>query len=362
MLNQQDRPLVEGPPAFGPLPARVLLGTVCAALLAFCLWILEPFFASIAWATILVYVTWPAYRLLRKPLRSDTGAAFLMIAAVACVVVIPLPWLLLLLRNELNEVFKPLSATLYQGLRALLEHLLHVPWIGTTLQLELDRYAADPTALAHEAAGWLQRGVGALALVLGRLGRSAAMGLLTLIVLFFLYRDGDSLVRQLERGNARLFAGRLMRYAGTAGSIARGVFFGIVIAAAAQGVVAGIGYRIVDLKAPALLGAVTGILSIIPVFGTALVWVPIGIGLLVAGSLWKGAVLLAWGLLLVHPTDNVLRAVLVSNAARLPFLPVALGIIGGFEAFGLVGLFIGPILLGLALELWREWTGPARGA
>ena len=96
-------------------------------------------------------------------------------------------------------------------------------------------------------------------------------------------------------------------------------------------------------------------LSVIPTVGTALVWVPIGIALMVTGSVWKGLLLLAWGALLVHPTDNLLRAVLVSNATRLPFLSVVLGALGGFAAFGLVGLFVGPIVLGLAFEVWHDW-------
>ena len=85
-------------------------------------------------------------------------------------------------------------------------------------------------------------------------------------------------------------------------------------------------------------------------------WPPGAITLVAAGAWGKGLFLLAWGTLLVHPTDNLLRPLLVSNAARLPFLLVALGAIGGMTAFGLVGVFAGPVLLGLAFELWRGWT------
>jgi predicted PurR-regulated permease PerM len=74
-------------------------------------------------------------------------------------------------------------------------------------------------------------------------------------------------------------------------------------------------------------------------------------------DIWhKGSLLLAWGALLIHPIDNFLHAILVSNATRLPFLLVALGLVGGLAAFGLVGLFVGPMILGVALELWRAWA------
>jgi predicted PurR-regulated permease PerM len=113
---------------------------------------------------------------------------------------------------------------------------------------------------------------------------------------------------------------------------------------------------VVGFKAPVLLGALTGALAIVPLFGTALVWVPAGIGLMLAGHLWNGLLLLGWGALLVHPTDNLLHAFLVSSATRLPLLLIALGLIGGLAAFGLVGLFLGPLLLGTAFEAWRQWT------
>jgi len=109
------------------------------------------------------------------------------------------------------------------------------------------------------------------------------------------------------------------------------------------------------------LGALTGLLSVVPVLGTAFVWGPIGIELLIAGHVWKGVILLAWGTLLVHPTDNVLRPLLISSAARVPFLLVMLGALGGLAAFGLVGVFVGPVLLGIAVAIWHDWTDDPAG-
>src|SRR5579883_2573779 len=270
----QEDPMLE----LEPRPAwrtlrRPLLGLLGAGLTFLCLWVLAPFLASIAWATILAYVSWPAYRLVRKPFgRSATAAALSMIFLVTCLLVVPLLWLL------------------------------------------------------------------------------------TLVLLFFLYRDGDIIAHDLGRAAKRLFRGGYVRYVRAAGAITRAVFFGIILSAAAQGLIAGIGYRLAGLSAPVLLGALTAALSVIPLVGTALVWVPIATGLLIVGAWGKGLFLLAWGTLLVHPTDNLLRPLLVSNAAGLPFLLVALGAIGGLTAFGLVGVFAGPVLLGLAMQRWRQWT------
>ncbi len=336
---------------------RPLLGLLGAGLTFLCLWVLAPFLASIAWATILAYVSWPAYRLVRKPFgRSATAAALSMIFLVTCLLVVPLLWLLILLRNELMSSFKPIAASLSQGAHGLAATAQQIPWLGSLLQEQFNRYLADPSVLVRESLTVLQTWLGALAGVLGGLGRNLAKVLLTLVLLFFLYRDGDIIAHDLGRAAKRLFRGGYVRYVRAAGAITRAVFFGIILSAAAQGLIAGIGYRLAGLSAPVLLGALTAALSVIPLVGTALVWVPIATGLLIVGAWGKGLFLLAWGTLLVHPTDNLLRPLLVSNAAGLPFLLVALGAIGGLTAFGLVGVFAGPVLLGLAMQLWRQWT------
>jgi predicted PurR-regulated permease PerM len=347
---------LEPPPATRS-SRRLLLGLLAASLTLLCLWVLAPFLTSIVWAAILAYVSWPAYRAVRKPFgRSATAAAMVMILLVTCVLLIPLIWLLLLLRTELLGSFKPITASLVQGAHVVAEGVRGIPWLGDLLQEQFNRYLADPSILVRESLSLLQTWLGALASVLGGLGRNLAKVLLTLLLLFFFYRDGDTIARELGRAAKRLVGGGYVRYVGTAGAIIRAVFFGIILSAAAQGLIAGIGYRLAGLTAPVLLGAATTVLSVIPLVGTALVWLPIAIGLVVAGAWGKGLFLLVWGTLLVHPTDNLLRPLLVSNAARLPFLLVALGAIGGMTAFGLVGVFAGPVLLGLAMQLWREWT------
>lgn len=340
---------------------RPLLGLLGAGLTLLCLWVLAPFLASIIWATILAYVSWPAYRLVRRPFgHAATAPALVMILLITCLLVVPLLWLIVLLRNELMGSFKPIAASLSQGAHLVTEAARRIPWLGPLLQDQFNRYLADPSVLVRESLSVLQTWLGALAGVLGELGRNIAKVLLTLLLLFFFYRDGDTIARELGHAAKRLFGSSYVRYVRTAGAITRAVFFGIILSAVAQGLIAGIGYRLADLSAPALLGALTAVLSVLPFVGTALVWLPIAITLVVAGTWGKGLFLLAWGTLLVHPTDNLLRPLLVSNAARLPFLLVALGAIGGMIAFGLVGVFAGPVLLGLALELWRQWTDRLR--
>lgn len=342
---------------------RILFAGLLGLLLVACLVVLRPFLAPILWAAILAYVTWPIYRRARIPFgRFNSTAAFLMTLLVSCAVVLPVIWLLVLLQDEFVHAYRLLAAFVSQGPHALPPSLRDIPWLGARLQEGLDRYATDPTALGREFVGWLQGWASGLTDMLGSIGRNLGKLSLSVLTLFFFYRDGDSLVSQIQHMLRRVADERLDPYLNAAGVMTRAVLFGFLITAVAQGVIAGIGYRVVGLQAPVLLGALTGLLSVLPLLGTAFVWGPVGIGLLMTGHVWKGVILLVWGALLVHPTDNVLRPLLISTATRVPFLLVMLGALGGLMTFGLVGVFIGPVLLGIAVAIWHEWADDPSGS
>ena len=334
---------------------RILFGLLIGVLAATCLLLLRPFLAPILWAAILAYASWPLYQRLRRPLRRfNSSAALLMTLLITCAVVVPLLWLLVLVQTELVDAYRALAGFLAHGPHLLPAAVRDIPWLGNLLQEQLDRYSSDPAELSREAVDWMQRWAVELAGVLGDIGRNLAKVLLTILTLFFFYRDGDTIVHQGRIIVGRFFGERLDFYASTAGMITRAVLYGLVVSAFAQGLMAGVGYRLVGLDGAVLLGVLTGLLSAVPAIGTAIVWVPMSLWLVMSGSVWKGIALAVWGALLVHPIDNVLRPLLISNATRVPFLLVMFGAIGGLAAFGLVGIFLGPALLGIATAIWRE--------
>jgi predicted PurR-regulated permease PerM len=336
---------------------RALFGLLLGILGLLCLLVLRPFLSPILWAAILAYVTWPLYCRLRIPFRRfNTIAASLMTLLVVAVAIAPLFWLLVLIQHELVDAYGSATTYLSQGPHTLPAAVRDIPWIGAWLQDGLNRYTSDPAALGREITDGLQRWRGQLGALLGGVGRNVAKLLVALLTLFFFYRDGDLLVRQIQRVGKRFFDDRLDRCAHAAGMMTRAVVYGLLTTALAQGVIAGIGYWIFGLAAPAILGALTGLLSTAPLLGTAFIWAPLGMGLVLAGHTWKGILLLAWGTLLVHPIDNVLRPLLISSVTRVPFLLVMFGVLGGLTAFGLVGVFVGPVLLGVASAVWREWA------
>jgi predicted PurR-regulated permease PerM len=325
-----------------------------------CLLVLRPFLAPMVWATILAYATWPLYCRLRAPFRKfTTAAAAAMTLLVVSVGIVPFFALLVLMQRELVDAYRAFTVYLAQGPHELSAAVRDIPWLGPSLQESLNRYTLDPAAVGRELTAALQGWKWQFGALLGGVGRNLGKLFVALISLFFFYRDGDSIVQQIQRVANRFFDHRLDRYAHSVGTMTRAVLYGLLITAVAQGVIAGVGYWIFGLDAPAVLGALTGLLSIVPLIGTALVWAPAAVGLLIAGHTWKGILLLAWGSLLVHPVDNLLRPYLISSATRVPFLLVMFGALGGLTAFGLVGLFIGPVILGVASAIWREWATEA---
>jgi len=336
---------------------RVLLEGLLILLGVLCLLIISPFLTPILWAAILAYASWPLYRrLLRLMHGLNTLAALLMTLILGCAVVLPVLWILVRVQRELIGAYRLLTDYLSQGTHPLPGFLRNIPWLGQKMQESLDRYAADPTALARELSSWMLSWASRLGGLLSGVGGIVIKLTLTLLTLFFFYKDGDAIVSQSGQVIKGFFDDRLDVYVVTAGKMTRAVVYGLLITAITQGLIAGVGYWVVGLTAPVLLGALTAVLSVVPLVGTAIVWMPAAIWLLSSGQVLKGVVLLAWGLLLVYPADGVLRPILISSTTRMPFLLVMFGALGGLDAFGLVGLFIGPVLLAIAMAIWREWS------
>ena len=337
----------------GPAVLALLVG--CA-----CLVILRPFLALITWAAILAYGSWPLYRIIRRPFgRFHSAAAFVMTVLLTCAVILPLLWLSILVSNELIYAYRSVVAYLADQPLVLPDFMRRIPWFGEQVQRQVDRFSGGPAVLGRQIAAWIQTWSGEIAGLVGDMGRGIGKLLIVMVTLFFLYRDGDYIRGQCRLVAAKLLGDRLDAYVLTVGGMTRAVLYGFLITAFAQGLIAGIGYAIVGLHGSVLLGAATGLLSVVPVLGTALVWGPVGAYLLMTGHMWSGVILLLWGFLLVHPTDNVLRPLLISNATHVPFILVMFGVIGGVTAVGFVGVFVGPIVLALGLAIWRSWTSTA---
>jgi predicted PurR-regulated permease PerM len=336
---------------------RLALALLIAALAFACVLVLRPFVAPVAWSLVLCYVTWPVYRIVRRPFgRFRSLAALAMVLLVSAVLVLPSLWLIKAITDESRIAFQSLSTAAANG-RPLPQSLRSIPWLGDELQRQVARWQAEPATIGRELGNWMRRSTLQITSVLGRVGRGASELFVTLLTAFFVYRDAGALARSGRRALDRLVGGRVDPYLQVAATTTRAVAYGLLVTSVAQGLVAGLGYWMVGVEGAALFGALTGVLSVVPVLGTSLVWGSVALYLIAAGHAWRGIALLAWGMLAVHPTDNLIRPLLISNIAKIPFLPTFFGVIGGIAAFGLIGAIIGPVVLAIALALWRDWIG-----
>lgn len=333
---------------------RLILATFLIALLLLAYRVLHLFLAPLAWAMILAYVTWPAYRRLRGWLPSPTGSALLMTVMLGAVIALPLVWLTALLRTEVPAVYRAAVDYIDQGPQALPEFIVGIPWLGAELQRLWVQLSGDMTALPSQLIRWSEPWVGEIIGVLGDVGRNAAKFGFALIIAFFMYRDGEEPLAQTRQLMLHHLGDRAEAYWLAIGGTIRAVMFGLILTALAQGVLAGLGYWAAGVKMYALLGAVTALIALIP-FGAPLVWGSVGVWLLLSQQVLAGVGVLLWGVLVISQIDNVIRPLVISSATRIPFLLVLFGVFGGISAFGLVGLFLGPVIVAVLLAVWREW-------
>ncbi len=332
----------------------LIVVALLGGLLLFGYAVLKPFLVPVVWALILAYVTWPIYVKLRAWMRGNaTASALLMTLLLAAAFVLPVLWLLAMLHGELRGAYEEITRYLASKPR-LSPTLASIPWLGESLQQFLDRVSADPEALKTEFAHWVDQYLGQMRTIVGDVGRNVAKTFFALLTLFFLYRNGEQFAREVRAALERAVGNRIHDYLAAIGDTVRAVVYGIVMAAIAQGVLAGLGYWATGVTAPALLGAVTALIALVP-FGAPLIWGGAGIWLLLTDRTGAGIGLLLWGLLAVSWIDNLIRPLVISNATRVPFLLVMFGVLGGLAAFGLVGLFLGPVVLAVLMAVWREW-------
>lgn len=339
------------------LVALLSIGFVCYRVLA-------PFLGAIAWAIVLAVAfqrPW-GYLERRAPKRRGLAAALLTVA-VALGVLIPVGLFVGTLTNQIVSVATKVTASLSAGEVRSYSDLVALPKVARVLD-QIQRWAG----ISHEeiqklAAGVVTRVSEVAAavstkLVLGAFDVMITV-LLVIFLLFFFFRDGQRMAAAALDLLPTDAEGR-GRVSSSLQSMLAAIFRGSLLCALAQGVLGALGWWFSGLPSPVLAGALMAVVSLMPVGGTALVWLP--------GALWAwstghhgAAIFLAlWGFLFtVLLVDTVLRPLLVQGADELNTLVVFLGVFGGVAAFGLLGIFIGPVALAVAVALLEAVRGHA---
>ncbi len=341
------------------LGERVALAALTLGIAGLAFVTLRPFVVPFLWAVLLAYLSWPAFRCLRSKLGRQNLSALAMICLSALILAAALLGLSIVLKTQVLDNFKILGGhPLTRAGDTLVDALGTLPWIGSSLAETVGAWLSHPERLAAPVGAWLREQAGEIAAVAGSAGRLLLKFGVLLLVLFFLYRDGETWWRDARSALQRLFGARTGEYVGAVTATIDAVVYGLLLTAMAQGAAAGIGYWLVGAPAPIMLALVTVAVAILP-YGAVLVWGPTSLWLVVTGAPWAALALAVWGTVIVGLVDNVARPLLISSFTRVHLLVATLGVIGGVTAFGLIGLFVGPVILALLLCVWRGWlAGP----
>jgi len=319
--------------------------------------ILEPFVSPLAWAVVLSFVMHPAQSRLTKRCRGRAGvAAALLTGLIFIVFVGPLSMLGGTFAAQAIKLVAALQKMVGELKIAKLEDLVQIPaaqravaWLGDNLAISSEQLREWLAAMAERSLQPLAA-LGGQALF-GAVGTVVNFTLM-LILLFFLLRDGEAIL-DATMALVPLHAQRKSALVRHIGQVTRAVVFGTLVTALVQGISVAIGWAIVGLPSPVVFGALAAVMSVVPVGGTAFVWGPAALWLLLSGHGYAALFLLVWGVLIVGVADNLLRPLLISGRTEVPTLAVFLGVLGGLAAFGLVGMFLGPLLISLTVVLVR---------
>ncbi len=332
---------------------RIARTALIIAVVVVGVWMLWRFIPALAWAAVLAIATWPLrVALARRGLRPDAIAALLTLL-LAVVLVLPLVGLGVEAARESSVVVQAVRDIRQNGLGTP-DWLSHLPFVGDSVTNWWRENLADPGAARTLLGRTETSGLIAFTRTLGiEVASRLTILVFTLLTLFFLYRDGPRLTAEAHRIADRLFGppgGNLGRNAVAA---VRGTVNGLVLVGLGEGVLLGIAYAATGLPHAALLGLATGVLATVP-FGAPVIFVVCALVLLVQAHTTAAIALLVFGSVVVFIADHFVRPILIGNSTRLPFLWVLLGIFGGLETFGLIGLFLGPAIMSLLIAMWRE--------
>jgi predicted PurR-regulated permease PerM len=335
---------------------RILVFIGLAALGYLTYSVISPFFIPMAWAAILVFITWPIYRrLYNKVGQRPNLAAAIMTALLSLVLLGPLAWLVLLLQTEIRTISTHIGELLAQSELPISPKLATVaPWLYDELQRWWTQSHVSPEAAKESIRSLASIGLPQAKLLAGGIGRNLIKLAFTVFTAFFFYRDGLALMHQTRHALALITPGQGERYVKAAGDMTRAVVFGIVLTAFAQAALAGAGYAVAGAPNPIFLTAITFLFALVP-FGTPFAWGGVALWLFISGDAISAVGLLIWGALAVSSVDNIIRPLVISTATKVSFLLIMFGVLGGLTAFGMVGLFIGPVILAVVLAIWKEW-------
>lgn len=329
------------------------LTTIVLITVAF-IWLLQPYYGAILWAIILAILFHPLQLFLERITGGRrTLAAALSVLACICVVVIPASLITASIAKEATWLYERLGSREFDPGSALIQLQNTLPAFARdaldSLHLgNLAEIQARLTSFFMQAS----QTIAAQALSIGQNTAQFIISLgIMLYLLFFLFRDGDRLASQIRRASP-LGLHQTDQLMTKFASVVKATVKGNIIIAIVQGAIGGITFWFLGIQAALLWGVLMAILSLLPAVGSALIWGPAAIYMLLTGDYMRGSILLGVGVLVLSTIDNLLRPPLVGRGTLLPDYAVLISTIGGLSLMGMNGFVIGPLIASLFVAVW----------
>ena len=330
------------------------------ALVALALWIARDYVVALVWAVLIAVSVWPLYRRYvdapHAPGRARAALLFTILAGLCFLV--PMTMVMVEVGREARTIGEWLRRAQESGI-PVPDWLARVPLLGRMADEWWRSHLAGP-----EQAGEFLRGFDLNTLAAwseafgGRLLHGLVLLLFTFMAVYLLFRDGDRLAARGLDFVDRALGDPGERLATKLAGAVRGTVLGTVVVAFGEGLIIGAAYVVLGVPHAVLFGALTIVVAMFPMGA----WLAFGVASLVlafeGGSILAAVGLFAFGAAVMLVGDNVVQPYLIGNAVRLPFLWVLIGIAGGVQTLGIVGLFVGPVVMAALVTVWREWIGP----
>lgn len=309
-------------------------------------------------ALVIACASWPLYqRLVRACNGRTTLSASIALIIVLLVLIIPLALILTYGVNEIRSWVTWLVQANRVGI-PVPERITSLPFVGPKLHEHWQTNLSEPHALGEVIQLLSGQNIGNISRLVLAAGSEVfnilLSALFVMITLFFVYKDGSRMVAQLDILGERILPKRWQHFSRVVPATVSSTVAGMSMIAVGEGIILGIAYKLAGVPSSFLLGLITGCMALIP-GGAPLAFTLVSIYLVVSGSTMAGIALFVWGSVELFIVDKTLRPKLVGGPIRLPFLPTFFGLIGGVKTMGIVGLFLGPVLMALLVAIWREW-------
>lgn len=343
----------------GSRAQHLAMGALALGLLLLGLFTLRHFLDALAWAAIFAIALWPLYDRVTarfRPGRHNLLMPALFTLAVALIFITPIGLVGLQLARQADAATDWLRDAQINGITEP-DFLQHLPYGQTSLNDWWQQNLGNPGG----AQKLVQHATGGHVAHFGRLVGQALVQRLTafvftLLTLFFLFREGRTVTRQMRRAATRAFGPTGEQIGQQMIASIHGTVNGLVLVGLGEGLLLGIVYAIAGVPQATIFGLLTAVAAMVP-FAALVVFFLVALLLVAKGTIIWAIIVVCTGLIVTFIADHFIRPVLIGGTTKLPFIWVLLGILGGVEAWGMIGLFLGPAIMAALILLWREWVG-----